>query len=720
MKTKQPSRFARHNGWLSLLCCLGVGQVVKIGPLFAAEPEAPTDADAKEAKAAEPAAGKAEPTTLTEWLGGNTEYTGWADFAGGGVFVDGNKSAFQRRYGIKADGFGGASSLHWEKYLTKEGLLTIDGQAMVGNEDYAARIGYLDETKGFLRAGFNKSRTWYDGTGGFYPLGEVWYPLDDPDLHIDRERIWAEAGLTLPNWPVIGVKYSHETRQGMKNSTIWGTTQVSPGLSGVRGIAASFRDVDETRDIIEASVKHTFGKTDAEVGMRLEKTELNNSLNFRTDAGQPAELFGTQREGSDSDLFNMHAATQTRLSEKLMFTASYGYTSLDTAFEGSRIYGLDYDPVYDPALARYPGFLDLNGGSQLGQHVAGVNVAYRPVPTLSIIPSVRFESTGLESDSSYQETPSASALRNADSNKDFLNLAQRLEARYTGIKHWVLYARGDLAQGNGDLEERITTLSTGSVDLDRNTDLAELRQKYSAGANWYPLRRVNLATQYYYKENNYDYDHTVDSTPNNGANRYPAYLSNQNFNTHDVNLRVTVIPVGSLVSVSRYDFQTSQIDTTGATGPSLQSADIQTQIFSQSLSWNPLSRLYLNGTFSYVTDITETPANESTLVLGLAPVANNDFWQASFGAGYLIDDKTDIDAEYTYSEADNYEGVNTASIPYGASYQEHRVIVTLTRRISENLRVLARYGYFTNDDQTYGGYDDYTAQLVWGSVQYRF
>jgi hypothetical protein len=34
--------------------------------------------------------------------------------------------------------------------------------------------------------------------------------------------------------------------------------------------------------------------------------------------------------------------------------------------------------------------------------------------------------------------------------------------------------------------------------------------------------------------------------------------------------------------------------------------------------------------------------------------------------------------------------------------------------------VLARYGYFMNDDETYGGYNDYTAHLVWGSVQYRF
>ncbi len=724
MKTKPTSRFARPNWWLSLLCGLGVGQSGRVGPLFAAEPEAPADTDAPAADTAEPAAAEAEPATLTEWLGGNTEYTGWVDVAGGGVSIDGSQSEFQRRYGLSADGFGGVSSLHWEKYLGENGLLAIDGSAMVGNEDYHARISYTDETKGYLRAGYDQARSFYNGTGGFYPLGSLWYPLDDPELHVDRERIWVEAGLTLPDWPVIALAYRHETREGMKDSTIWGTAQVSPGISGLRGITASFRGLDEKRDIIEAMVSKTFGNTEAKLAGRYEKTDINNSLNTRADVGGPVsapELRMTQRENSDSDLFNIHASTDTRLNEKWMFTTGYGYTSLDSGFSGSRVYGVDFDPIYDPSLARYPGYTDLTGAAKLNQHVAAVNFAYRPLPTLSIIPSVRFESTGLDSDSSFLSTPTAAnSLKNADSNKDFLDLSQRLEARYTGIKNWVLYARGDWAQGNGDLQERLTTFNTGVVDLERDTDLTELRQKYSAGANWYPLRRVNLSAQYYYKDNHHEYDHRLDSTPNGGANRYPAYLTQQNFNTHDVNARVTFIPFGSLVSVSRYDYQTSTIDTQGDGNSSIESADIQTHIFSQSLTWNPLSRLYVNGTFSYVTDSTETPANELTPVSGLAPKAENDYWQATVGLGYILNDKTDLSAEYTYSEADNYEGLGASSLPYGAGYQEHLAVFTVARRISENLRVLARYGYFKNDDETYGGNNDYTAHLVWGSVQYRF
>lgn len=727
MKRTRSSRAARRQRLLSLLCCLGAGSLAGTGTGSAEEPEKPAEpeAPAAEAEATEPETSEgSDAEALTEWLGGNTEYTGWVDLAGGGAFVDGNQAAFRSRYGLNYDGFGGASSLHWEKFIGKNGILAIDGSAMVGNEDYNARISYTDETKGYFRAGYDHARTWYSGNGGYYPLGDLWFPVEEDDLHVDRERIWVEAGLTLPNWPVIALKYSHETREGMKDSTVWGTVQTAPGIGGLRGIAGSFRGVDEKRDIIDALVSKTFGNTDAEIGLRYEKTRLDNSLNTRSDVGGPVsapELKMTQRENNDSDLFNVHFATDTRLNEKWMFTTAYGYTSLDSGFSGSRVYGVDYDPIYDPALARYPGYTDLTGAAQLNQHVAALNLAYRPLPTLSIIPTVRFESTGLDSDSSFLGTPtSASSLKGASSNKDFLDLSQRLEARYTGIKNWVLFTRGDWAQGNGDLQERLTTFNTGVVDLDRDTDLGELRQKYTAGANWYPLRRVNLSAQYYYKDNDYDYDHRVDSTPNDGANRYPAYLTRQNFNTHDVNFRVTLIPIGSVVSVSRYDYQTSTIDTQGEGGPTTESADIQTHIFSQSLTWNPLNRLYVNGAFSYVTDTTETPANDLTPISGLAPKAENDYWQATVGLGYILNDKTDLSAEYTYSEADNYEGLGASSLPYGAGYQEHLAVFTVARRISENLRVLARYGYFMNDDETYGGNNDYTAHMVWGSVQYRF
>ena len=53
--------------------------------------------------------------------------------------------------------------------------------------------------------------------------------------------------------------------------------------------------------------------------------------------------------------------------------------------------------------------------------------------------------------------------------------------------------------------------------IDRNTEIDRFFQKYSAGARWYPARRLTLDAGGYYKRNEYNYDHTLDSTPNDAA-----------------------------------------------------------------------------------------------------------------------------------------------------------------------------------------------------------
>ena len=76
--------------------------------------------------------------------------------------------------------------------------------------------------KGFIRAGFEQFRTWYDGSGGFSPRSNAWVTLYREDLALDRGAAWIEGGLTLPDWPIITLKYSYLFREGKKDSTSWG------------------------------------------------------------------------------------------------------------------------------------------------------------------------------------------------------------------------------------------------------------------------------------------------------------------------------------------------------------------------------------------------------------------------------------------------------------------------------------------------------------------
>jgi hypothetical protein len=284
----------------------------------------------------------------------------------------------------------------------------------------------------------------------------------------------------------------------------------------------------------------------------------------------------------------------------------------------------------------------------------------------------------------------------------------------------VFYTRGEWTQGDGNLNENGGLGLTPPVQ--RRTDDSRFFQKYVAGLNWYPLRRLSLDAQYYYKINRYDYDHRLDSTPNGPAsgNAYPAYLVMQDFTTHDANARLTLRPLHNLTLVSRYDFQLSTVDTRPDSVSGLaeiESSQVTSHVFAQNINWAPWTRLYLQLGFSYVLSKTETPASPYTqAVLD----ANNNYWTLNCSSGFVLTQKTDLNLGYYYYRADDYSDNSAFGVPYGAGAEEHSVTCGLTRRLSENLRLNLRYGYSRYRDETSGGHSDYDAHLVFASLQYRF
>ncbi len=671
-----------------------------------------------------------------------TEYRNWLEIGGGSTFVDGDKPAFQRRHSLPRGGFGGVEDFHYEQDVGKRGLFTIDGRGIYDTHDYGIRLNISHPDKGYVRAGYREYRTWYDGSGGFFPRNDQWISLYNEDFELDRGEAWIEGGLTLPDWPEFRIKYTHQFRDGTKDSTSWGDAVVTgvAAPNNVRGIVPSFLLIDEKRDIIEVDAKHTLGRTDFGIGMRSEFSHNDNSRNIRRRPGETTggtggsspDRYLTQKEGVDSDLFSAHAFSETRFTEKVLFTMGYSFTTMDTDISGSRIYGSDYDPVYDPLFARRQqrdeGFLHLAGGAQLKQHVVNFNFMLRPWEHVTIVPSVRVEHQDQDGFASYLETdfgggaarPAIQVALENTRERGLTDVSEGLEVRYTGLTNWAFYARAEWLEGEGDLEERETEAQTGLVS--RDTDSTRFTQKYVVGANWYPHRRFNLGGQYYYKSRENDYDHSVDSTTNTPplGDRYPAFFKRQDFKTHDVNFRVTWRPLVNLTLISRYDFQISTIDTRADFLGEVQSAESTAQIFSESISWVPFSRLFLQGNVSCVIDRTETPAHRATPGTNLVLNARNNYWNASVLAGIVLTEKTDFQAQYSYYRADNYVDNSAFSQPYGAGAQEHGVAGTLIHRFNKRIQWSLRYGFFTNRDQTSGGNNDYTAHVVSSSLRYFF
>jgi hypothetical protein len=86
----------------------------------------------------------------------------------------------------------------------------------------------------------------------------------------------------------------------------------------------------------------------------------------------------------------------------------------------------------------------------------------------------------------------------------------------------------------------------------------------------------------------------------------------------------------------------------------------------------------------------------------------------------VVDDKTDLNLGYFYYLADNYSDNSSFGVPLGAGAEEHGVNATLSRRLTKNLRLSVRYGYYHYNDDSFGGHQDFFAHVIYTSLRYRF
>jgi hypothetical protein len=688
---------------------------------------APTNAPAPAAAAAPPVA----PPPLTPeqmFEGGTNTYNNWVEFTTGGFITRGNQAQFQQRMQARGGAFGGIQDFHVQGDLAKGTSLAIDGRALFDESDYKLRMEVTREKLGYLRFSFNQFRTWSNGDGGFYPASGSYYPLSGDAFALDRGEISFEAGLTLEKYPKVIFKYTRTSREGDKASTSWGPAHPT-GTSLVRGISPSFYDLNEHSDIFQLDVTHHIKATEFGLGLRYESGKLDDALKIDQYRNEPADQKITDHQGTSYDLFSVHAFTETWLKKNLMVSSGYSYSDLNNDFSGSRNFGSDFDVAYSPVSTNGLGYYGMNGGSRLQEYVMDVNLLYKPTPHLSLIPSVRAQKEYWDANFSGFETlrDFAPTAYSGSSDRGVLDVRERLDLRYTGITNWVLYARADFTEGQGNLAQDGgfgPVGGIGSLPVNIQTDDSRFFQKYSAGARWYPTRRVTLDAGGYYKLNNYDYANLVDSTTNNTADRYPGYLVMQNFETYDANLRLTVRPWQNVTVVSRYEYQLSTIQTRPDPISGLAETDsskMTSHILAEDVSWSPWSRLSLQAGASYVVSDLHTPASDTANDFSRAILtAQNNYWTLNFSSSFVVDDKTDLRVGYFYYRADDYQDNANFGLPLGAGAEEHGVTAAIVRRISQNLRATLKYGFSHYQDEAFGGFRDYTAHLVSLSLQYRF
>jgi hypothetical protein len=291
-----------------------------------------------------------------------------------------------------------------------------------------------------------------------------------------------------------------------------------------------------------------------------------------------------------------------------------------------------------------------------------------------------------------------------------------------------------LTEGEGNLNENggITAIPShplpgapdGQLPVQFAADDSRFFQKYALSARWYPVRQASVDVGGYYKDNHYNYANSFDSTPNNagpGYSLYPGFLVYQGFQTWDGNTRLTLHPFSKVTLVSRYEYQLSTISTRPDASSGLGEVDssrMHSHILGQNVSWTPLNWLSLQAGANYVVSETETPT--STYTQSILNSQNN-YWTVNFNAGFVLDDKTDLNlGYYYYRAADGQNSIGANGVPLGTDALEHSVTASLTRRITKNLRWNVKYAYTHYDDFASSGSYNFDASVISTSLQYRF
>ncbi len=652
--------------------------------------------------------------------------SGVVSVAIGGALRDGDRAAYQQMVQHAGKGMGGLEEFR----LTREGeddIFEFEARALPFDYDYrfAGRFEKLD--KFYVDAGYQQYRVWYDGSGGVFRPSDTRLTLFDEELGIDRAKTWLEVGAYTPGQTLIRLRYERNTRDGTKSTTQWGDTNLVGAPYGTRNIVPAFHDVDEVTTFVSLDVgNQTQADQKWNVGTRYSDTDLDNKRYNRRRPFENADRIVTQKDRTSNDLWATHGYYHRKLTGQLTVSAGALITDLDTMIHGSRIYGQTYDPVFDPAFLRRQqrdeGYYDLEGHAELKQTVLNLNAVYTPRKHWTIRPSFRYENLHQETMAEFVETnfgggatvPAILEDVEGGHDKEWDEFAGAIDVRYTGRPNWVFSGEAEWIQGSGTLHEERIIHHTGEKTIDRAMDNERRTQKYSLNANWYAKPGLTFAAQYYFKVKVNDYDAARDNTPATGGDRYPAYITDQDFETHDLNFRVSWRPVSKLGFVTRYDFQQSTIDSIEAGLAPVESSELTSHIISESVTWSPTNRLYVTGSVNVTFDQLKTPAYQ------FVQHGDNNYVNLAIGGGYALTDRDDLLLDYSLFDASNFIDNSATSLPFGVSQKQEATYVTWKRRQSETLIYTFKYGYVTNRDETWPGLNDFDAHVLYGKVQFVF
>jgi hypothetical protein len=653
------------------------------------------------------------PPTSTTWLAPFGEYTA----------VSGDAQKYREHYWQREGLNGGLDHFELWEQTAPDTTFSLSGR--LAPYDYNLLLQDERTDVGFIHAGWDQYRKYFDDTGGYDPRIAPTAPSLNRNLYLDIGRGWADFGLTLPGWPQMVLGYEYQYRQGNESSLSWGTT-----IPGGPAINPASDYIQEHTHVIKFDLDGEFAGTRIEDNFRGEFYLLEHS---QTNQFYSSLTTSPNNDYSAEGYHYFLGANTIRLERQfaswLFGSAGYLYSKMDAVASAN-------GNTTDTSATPQDNFWQSQGITLSREsHVGNINTLLGPWSGLTFSSGIQAEWTREDAVgnedllTTFEGLPIAPATPvQMVTSEDTSLLEESAAARYTKIPFTALFAEAQLRQER--IGQSWSQPNDGALFYDPSLALDELftshMYDWRLGFNTSPLSWASLSAHYrrYDDDSHYDVRQDIqEGFPNVG---YPGFISARDLLTDEIEARLALRPVRWLKTTFAYKLMDTDYRTTTypasfgpffiiSPGGTLPAGESDVQVYSFNTIVMPWQRLSLSGTFSLQRSSTVTADNGSTAV----EPYRGDTYSALGSAAWVLDRASDLLLTYSFSKANFSQDNFATGLPLGIRYQQHAIRASFTRRLSKTVAAKLQYGFSYYDEPSSGGANNYRAHSILAMLTYR-
>ena len=639
------------------------------------------------------------------------------------VSVDGNAGRFREIEGMNDGLAGGLGHFGHREQLSTRDTLDIEGHALFGEENYRLTVALERRDLGFIRAGFESWREYYDDVGGYAPLlGTNTFRLNR-DLHLDVGRLWLDFGLTPAENLEVILGYEYQFKSGEKSTLQWGAVGSQPPFafgSDAKYVYPASKAIEEHAHILKLDLRYDMSGWEFADSVRVEFYKLTASRqNVLWDSFGPVPNTVVLVDERYEHVNGANTLTVTKaLQDWLTVSSGYLYSRL----EGNGSFGMStVDGAGNPAFGEQwqAGRIDMKRESQV------VSLAGVVGPWSSLVLALGAQGEWTQQESVGNEDlqfgnpgpppllfPDASPITG---NLDSRSARENAVLRWSGIPYSVFSLEARLRQEDlGRFEER----PAGNDPFTRDTDAIIITQEYRVGFTTSPWAKWSFGGGARHRDKSADYDHEVFHPL---GYLYPGFILWRDVEENQLDARLTYRPSGWFQTSfdyrwlqADYDSATAVVPLVPGSGGAIEAARNQAHVYSLNAVVTPLPQLHVSAGLVYSDSELTTAQNGADY---LAPW-KGDIYSVISAVSFAVTTNLTLRGSYSFTQSDYGQGNRQTGLPAGIDYDRHAVQIAAGRSFPGNIVASVGYGFYQYREPTLGGAADYRAHAIFASAAF--